>query len=71
MIRGKTVEVGLTSSGVEVAGRLSSDEKFGDVARRARLLKTHFDYKGTYLMKLIYQMFPEIATLRFGEEIRP
>jgi hypothetical protein len=70
-IKGRTIEVGLTSTGVEVADRLSNDERFSDIARRARLLKTHFDYEGTYLMKLIYQMFPEITTLRLGEEIRP
>ncbi len=70
-IKGKTVQVGLTSSGVQAADKLSSDERFGDLARRARLLKTHFNYKGTRLMKMIYRIFPEIATLRFGEEIRP
>lgn len=68
-IEGRTVVIGLTSVGRGLAEQLSERRAFDDIARRARTLKTHFDYTGTYLMKFIYRTFPEITSLRLGEEI--
>ncbi len=70
-VKGKTIEVGLTSNGLQAVNALSEDEAFNDTVRRAKLLKTHFNQKGTHLMKFIYETFPEIATLRLGERIKP
>jgi hypothetical protein len=70
-IDGRTIKVGLTEQGVNLAGQLAEAEDFSDVARRAAALKTHFDLKGTYLMKFIYKSFPEILSLSPNEPIKP
>ena len=69
-IEGRTIRISLTSEGDALARTLSNDEAFSDIARRAKVLRTHFDYTGTHLMRFIYKTFPQIATLRFGEEIK-
>lgn len=66
---GKTVDITLTPAGIETARKLADNKAFDDIARRAKVLKAHFDYQGTYLARFVYQTFPEIATLRLGEEI--
>lgn len=66
---GRTVRIGLTERGLEVAQSLSAAEANEDTTRRARLLKRHFDLTATNLMKFIYETFPEIGTLRLGTEI--
>jgi len=68
-VKGRTIEISLTEQGKRVAKTLAKDEAFVDLNRRANLLKTHFDIKGTRLMKFIYETFPEIASMRSGEEI--
>jgi hypothetical protein len=68
-VRGRTIHVGLTDAGLSVANQLAQDEAYSDLANRSRLLRKHFDWKPTKLMKFIYATFPEITTLRFGEEI--
>ena len=68
-IRGKTIQIGLTKNGIETAETLSGQEEFQDIAQRAIILKKYFDLKATTLMKFIYETFPEIGTLRLGEEI--
>lgn len=69
-IAGKTIQTRLTQMGWEAANQLSKNEAYLDITRRAKILKTHFDVKGTYLMKFIYETFPEIVSLSFGQEIR-
>lgn len=68
-VRGRTIHVGLTDSGLNVAKQLSEDNAYNDLANRSRLLKKHFDWGPTRLMRFIYATFPEIVTLRLGEEI--
>jgi hypothetical protein len=68
-IRGRTIHIGLTDIGLDVAKRLADDNAYNDLASRSRLLKKHFDWAPTRLMKFIYATFPEIVTLRLGEEI--
>ncbi len=69
VIHGKTIQIGLTKRGIDNAETLSNQEEFQDIAQRAKILKRNFDLKGTALMKFIYETFPEIGTLRLGEEI--
>jgi hypothetical protein len=66
---GNTINLGLTQNGLKIAKKLATDEAFIDISRRAILLKRHFDQRGTFLMRFIYNTFPEIGTLRFGEDI--
>ena len=67
--QGNTIHLSLTQNGLQLARKLASHEAFSDVARRTAILKRHFDQRGTYLMRFIYNTFPEISTLRFGEGI--
>lgn len=68
-VRGRTIHIGLTDTGLDVAKQLAEDNAYSDLANRSRLLKKHFDWAPTRLMKFIYATFPEIVTLRLGEEI--
>lgn len=68
-VDGRTIKVGLTERGLELANRLASEQAFSDTALRAKVLKQHFDLGATNLMKFIYATFPEISTMRYGEEI--
>jgi hypothetical protein len=42
-VKGKTVEVGLTSNGLQAVNALSGDEAFNDTVHRAKLLRTDYD----------------------------
>jgi hypothetical protein len=68
--QGRTIRVGLTSSGLEKASILSRDDSFEDIVSRAHLLKTHFDIGAMRLKNFIYETFPEIVSLKLGQEIR-
>ena len=41
-----------------------------EVSDRTRVIKRHFNIGGTSLKDFIYETFPEIVSLRLGEEIR-
>lgn len=68
-MEGRTVVIGLTKSGRTLASELRSNAKFQDYARRASILKRHFDLQATALMKFIYETFPEVVSLRSNERI--
>jgi hypothetical protein len=68
-MRGRTVHIGLTETGLVAADALRSAPAYADIARRARLLKTHFNQSATTLMRFVYDTFPEIADMRMREEI--
>jgi len=63
-IEGRKVVVMTTKQGRDLARQLSTDRRFEQYARRARLLKKHFDLTATTLMRFIYATFPEIVSLR-------
>ena len=66
---GRTVNIHLTSTGATAAAQLIAHPTFADQAQRARVLKRHFDLSGSTLKNFVYATFPEIVTLRLGEEI--
>lgn len=68
-VHGRTIHIGLTDSGLEVSKQLLQNDAYSDLVNRSQLLKTYFNWSPTRLMKFIYETFPEIKTLRFGEEI--
>ena len=68
-LQGRTVHIGITAKGSEVAAQLREKEEFAVIIDRSRLLKTHFDLSASTLVKFIYETFPEIATLRYGTKI--
>ena len=63
-IEGRKVVIAATAAGRERAQQLSTDTSFAQYARRAEVLKRHFDLSATNLMRFIYETFPEIVSLR-------
>lgn len=65
----RTFEIQITERGRDLANELAKDKAYSDIATRADLVSHHFDFKGSYLAKLIYKLFPEIGSLKFGKQI--
>ena len=68
-VKGRTINIDLTGKGVQVADTLLKDNSHKFIAERAKLLRQHFNFSGTHLMKFIYKTFPEITTLEYGKQI--
>lgn len=68
-LEGRAVSIGLTPAGKRCAEALASTEAFAPISRRAKSLNTHFDLTATTLMKRVYETFPEITNLKWGEPI--
>lgn len=69
-IEGRTVVISVTELGRERARELAELDVFNPYTQRAKILKTHFDLKGTNLMKFIYATFPEILSLQSNSPIQ-
>jgi len=68
-IEGRKVVISATEEGRNRARLLAANELFEQYARRAKLLKKHFDLTATSLMQFIYETFPEIVSLRSNTPI--
>ena len=68
-MEGRKVVIAATQTGRDRARQLSDDALFLQYARRAKLLKRHFDMTATNLMRFIYDTFPEIVSLRSNAPI--
>ncbi len=68
-IEGRKVIIAATELGREQARQLAENDLFKPYARRAKLLKRHFDLTGTTLMRFIYDTFPEIVSMRSNSPI--
>lgn len=67
---GRTVKIGLTPAGLQLANELASQDSYRDIVARAKLLDQHFNLNATNLMRFVYETFPELTTLRLGEKIQ-
>jgi len=67
--KGKTILISMTTTGIQVANNLARHDAFMDISIRTHILKTNFNVQATTLMRFVYDTFPEIASLRMGEEI--
>jgi hypothetical protein len=68
---GRTVRVVLTPRGKEVAERLVSRNEFADLARRAEMIKSAVgDMPSAKLKNFIYEIAPELLSMKWGETIR-
>jgi hypothetical protein len=63
-IEGRKVVIGITPLGRSLARGFAANELFEQYARRANILKRHFDLTATNLMQFIYETLPEILSLR-------
>lgn len=67
---GRTVKVVLTEAGHRLAEELGEKQEFSDLAARSKIVsKAVGDYTATKLKDFIYKVFPEITTMKWGEEI--
>jgi hypothetical protein len=70
MSEGRKVIISLTNYGFSIANKLSEISLLQIYIIRAGILKRHFNLSSTYLMKFIYETFPEIVSLNSGKRIR-
>ena len=69
-LKGKTVHVKLTESGLTLASKLAESEAFRDLDARSRLIdKTVGAKSGQWLKETIYEIVPELTGMQWGEEI--
>jgi hypothetical protein len=69
-VKGRTVHIELQERGREVAAQLSEREEFADLSLRSRLVvKAVGGLSATKLMEFIYEIFPEITDMKWGEQI--
>jgi hypothetical protein len=69
-LEGRTVKVVLTDSGLELAESLGEREEFRDLSARSKIVSASVgSYSATNLKNFIYKVFPEITTMKWGEEI--
>ena len=68
--RGRTVHIGLTEAGRNILGKYNSIEEFDDLSIRSEeIFKAVGALPGTRLKDLIYDVFPEIVDLKWGQGI--
>lgn len=68
---GRTILISLTSKGVEKTREFIQEDIFQDIVLRTKILNRHFKkYGATKLKNFIYDTFPEIVSLKLGEEIK-
>lgn len=69
-LEGRTVKVVLTEAGHRLAEELGEKQEFSDLTARSKTVsKAVGDYTATKLKDFIYKVFPEITTMKWGEEI--
>jgi len=68
--KGKTVNVSLTQRGQDVAVQIAALDEYEDIAVRSQLIIDAVgSMKATKLKGFIYQIFPELIDMKWGEEI--
>lgn len=71
-VKGRTVNVQLTDLGRVVAGNLSQASALEKIDRRARIISREFGSStGTALKDFVYETFPELTSMKWGQEISP
>jgi hypothetical protein len=70
-LEGRTVYVGITEEGKSLIEKMSDDILFEDLNTRSSLLFKKFGtYSSTKIKDFIYQVFPEIEKMKWGEKIK-
>jgi len=69
-VSGKTVQIWLTPEGHDIAAVLSDNDPHLSLAERAKLVSKRFGtMSGTGLKDFVYDTFPELTDMKWGEEI--
>jgi len=70
-IKGRTVYIQLTESGQTLGKELWGNDTFKSLAIRAEMIAKPFkNYSSTKLKNFIYDVFPEIINMKWGEAIK-
>jgi hypothetical protein len=70
-IQKKTIIIGLTDSGQQIAEQFSADVSYNDIYLRSKIILDVFGKMSSSGIKnFIYRVFPEIETLKWGEDIQ-
>jgi len=68
--KGRTVYVELTEDGRRLAVTLSARKEFEDIVHRSKMISDAFGrLSGTRLKEFIYETFPEIVNMKWGDQI--
>lgn len=66
----KTVKIWLTAEGHQIAKAIAANDAYQLIAERASLISVRFGSKsGSALKDFVYQTFPELTNMKWGEEI--
>ncbi len=69
-VKGKTVFITLTDEGRGVAEQFASNSSYSDIYSRSQIvLKTFGGMSATRIKEFVYEVFPEIETMKWGEDI--
>ena len=69
-VQGRTVHVVLTDAGRGVAETFETSDEYADLAARSKLIyKLVGRRSGTWLKDFVYQTFPEIVDMKWGDPI--
>jgi len=66
----KTVVIGLTEEGRRIAEQFSTDASYTDIYLRSKLIiKSFGKMTSSGIKNFVYQVFPEIESMKWGEDI--
>jgi hypothetical protein len=69
-VAGNTIQIGLTDSGRTLADLFRGDPLYDDLKRRSDVIaKTFGSLSATKLKNFVYDVVPEITSLKWGDEI--
>jgi hypothetical protein len=69
-VRGRTIHVEITEKGKQVAQQLSDIPEFDILDVRSEIItKAVGGFSATKIMNFIYEVFPELSDMKWGEEI--
>lgn len=67
----RTIKLSMTEKGRDVATAFSEDPAYGDLKLRSQIVKQAFGKLSSSKIKdFIYKTFPELADMKWGEEIK-
>lgn len=70
-LEGRTVHVQLTDAGQKLASQLKELSEFQTLSQRSVVVaRAVGSFSATRLMKYVYEVFPEIVSLKLGEQIK-
>jgi len=66
---GRTVNIQISEKGKQAADHLKNEIQFQPYVRRSLLINKYFNWTPKVLVDAVYEVFPELSNMRYGEEI--